>query len=144
MLTFSFDLDIRSGTTTHLSPNTKVTFDKTQNLTSNRATNPLKEPKATSQCPTAIRSPNQSYQAGFNSRHRRLAENKKLVVADITSPVARRSSNVNGLMLVGSMNTPSAEKSLKAARYQPSEKDISLSNHNKSDMTLISPRANKA
>ena len=44
---------------------------------------------------------------------------------------------VNGIQLVKTMNN----SDMKAPRYLPTEKEIQLSNHNKSDLTLVSPRA---
>ena len=137
---------MRSGTTTtHLSPHTKVTFDTTQNFKSPRVSNPFQEKKAASGSnsnSTAVKGASQSYQSGPNTRHRKLAANKKVVVSDIASPVARHSGSEHQLALMSTMNqTPKNDKNLKGQRYQPTEKEIALTNHNKSEMTLGSPKA---
>ena len=67
-----------------------------------------------------------------------------VVVGDIASqmmsPKARHGKK-DQLMLVNSANMQVNERSAKAQRYQPGKEDVALSNHNKSEITLGSPKA---
>ena len=47
---------------------------------------------------------------------------------------------INGLQFDKTKNDLEAENTMKTSRYQPSEKEISISNQNKHDLSLVSPR----